>query len=165
MPSSTTVSATAAVPFVYRLILQTIEPVVAGLGGLQVWFAPADFLGILTRHAVPFSPPTRFLYTSLGGSWLYFAFVEAVVLRMFDDLALWRLLCVGMLISDAGYSQSAAQAVGGWAVFLRVWEWTAEDHLNFWLTAPMVLTRILLVLGIGLRTNVPARTGPAAKTK
>lgn len=164
MPTTTTiVSAKAAVPFAYRLVLTTIEPVIAALGALQVWFAPQDFLDIVARRAVAYAPPTQFVYTTLGGSWLYFAFVEAVVLRAFDDLALWRLLCAGMLLfSDAAYCHAAAQAVGGWAVFLRVQEWSWEDHLNFWLTAPMVAVRVLVVLGVGLKKDRP---GSAAKTK
>lgn len=153
MPSPTgTVSAKAAVPFAYRLILLTIEPFLAVvLGSLLVFLDPATYLGSVTRHAVPFTPDTTFLYTALGGSWLYFAFVEVVVLRLFDDLALWRVLCAGMLLSDVAFCHSTAQAVGGWGAYSVLSAWTVEDWLAFVMTAPMVLTRMLIVAGIGLQ--------------
>ena len=67
----------------------------------------------MTRALGTFRADTRFLYTELAGAWLYFAFVEVIVLRLFDDLRLWRLLCLGMLLSDVPYFYSTAQAVGG----------------------------------------------------
>lgn len=160
---TTPTSAKAAVPYVYRLILLTIEPFLAVvLGSLLVFLQPETYLASVTRHAVPFSAETTFLYTALGGSWLYFAFVEAVVLRLFDDLALWRVLCAGMLLSDVAFLHSTAQAVGGWGVYARVGGWTVEDWAGFVMTAPMVLTRVLIVLGAGLRTG---RDGLGAKAR
>ncbi|KAK2614852.1 hypothetical protein N8I77_001648 [Diaporthe amygdali] len=144
-------SATASVPRIYRLILLTIEPFFALMGAILVLVDASTYLGGITRHSVAFEPDTTFLYTALGGSWLYFAFVEAVVLRLFDDLALWRVLCTGMLLSDAAFCHSTAQAVGGWGVYVNMGDWTPEDWVALVTTAPMVLTRILLVLGVGIK--------------
>lgn len=148
-------SAKASVPYLCRLILLTIEPFFALMGSALVLVDPSTYLGSITRHSVPFAPHTTFLYTSLGGSWLYFAFVEAVVLRLYDDLALWRVLCAGMLLSDFAFCHSTAQAVGGWGVYVKIGDWTLEDWVAFGSTAPMVLTRIVLVLGIGLKRPIP----------
>lgn len=82
---SPTVSAKTAVPFLYRTILLTIEPFLAVMGSILVFRDPATYAGSTTRHLVSFTPNTKFLYTALGGSWLYFALVEAVVLRFFDE--------------------------------------------------------------------------------
>ena len=81
------ISATASLPSIYRLILTTIEPLAALNGALLAFFTPQTYLSTMTRDAAAFRPDTRFLYTELGGAWLYFAFVEAVVLRRFDDLS------------------------------------------------------------------------------
>ncbi|KAI3396638.1 hypothetical protein diail_11815 [Diaporthe ilicicola] len=148
-----TASAKASVPYIYRLILLTIEPLCAVMGSLLVFVDAGTYLGSITRHSVAFAPDTTFLYTALGGSWLYFAFVEAVVLRLFDDLALWRVLCTGMLLSDFAFCHSTAQAVGGWGSYVQVSDWTVEDWVALATTAPMVLTRILLVLGLGTRRS------------
>ena len=149
MPQKT--SAVASVPYIYRLILLIIEPLFALMGSALVLVDPGTYLGSITRQSVAFTSDTTFLYTALSGSWLYFAFVEAVVLRLFDDLALWRVLCAGMLLSDFAFCHSTAQAVGGWGIYVNMGDWTLEDYVAFASTAPMVLTRILLVLGVGVK--------------
>ncbi|KAK1764944.1 hypothetical protein QBC33DRAFT_456243 [Phialemonium atrogriseum] len=145
------VSATASIPFTYRLILTTLEPLFATSGAILAFRTPGQYLSTMTRHSTAFADNTTFLYTELGGAWLYFAFVEAVVLRAFDDLRLWQLLCAGMLLSDAAYCHSAAQAVGGWGSWATLSEWTVEDWVVLVTTAPMVLVRVLIVLGVGVR--------------
>jgi hypothetical protein len=145
------VSATASIPFAYRLMLTTIEPLFALSGALMAFRKPEDYLSNMTRNSASFTPNTAFLYTELAGAWLYFAFTEAVVLRLFDDLRLWRLLCIGMLLSDAAYCHSVAQAVGGWGVWLAIGDWPMEDWLVFLATAPPLLVRLLIVFGIGVK--------------
>ena len=145
------VSATASIPYIYRLVLTTIEPFFAVGGAILVFRKPGDYLSTMSRSSATFIPSTTFLYTELGGAWLYFTFVEAVVLRRFDDLNLWKYLCLGMLLSDAAYCHSAAQAVGGWKAWASLADWTAEDYLVFVTTAPMVLVRILIILGVGVK--------------
>lgn len=144
--------ASAAVPLLFRLIITTIEPLFAASGALLVFRDPSAYLSVMTRGAVSFNAPSTFMYTTAGGSWLYFAFVEAVVLRLFDDLGLWRVLCTGMLLSDVAYCHAAAQAVGGWAEWVDIAAWTKDDYVVFWSMAPMVLVRVLVVLGVGLKT-------------
>lgn len=78
-------SAKAAVPFILRLILLTIEPLFAVMGSILVFTDPGTYASMSTRHAVTFAPDTAFLYTTMGGGWLYFAYVEAVVLRATDE--------------------------------------------------------------------------------
>lgn len=150
------IPATAAVPPLSRLLITTIEPALAVSGALLAFRQPRAYLSTMTRRAGTFSSDTVFLYTELGGAWLYFAFVEAVVLRLYDDLWLWRLLCAGMLLSDAAYCHSAAQAVGGWGSWVTFEDWTVEDWVVLITTAPMVLARLLLVLGVGVRTPAQA---------
>lgn len=156
MPSATrlsTLPASATIPFAYRLILTTIEPIVALGGAAQLLLSPATYLAILTRNRGTFTDDSAFLYTEVGGAVLYFTFIGAVVLRCFGDARLWRLVYSGMLLSDAAYCHSVAQAVGGWASYSRIQDWTVEDYLHFMFTAFVVLTRILVVLGIGLKTG------------
>lgn len=149
----TVVSASATVPFAYRLVLTTIEPLFAVCGALLVFNTPAEYISKMTRNTGVFAEQTTFLYTELGGLWLYFAFVEAVVLRMFDDRRLWKVLCVGMLLSDVANGHSVAQAVGGWAVWADMQAWTMEEHVIFWSTAPMTVIRLLFLLGVGVQTG------------
>lgn len=144
--------ASTAVPWVYRFLLTTIEPLFALRGAWLVLQAPSEYLTVMTRDTVAHSAPTTFLYTTIGGGWLYFAFVGAVVLRIFDDLRLWRYLCVGMILSDIANGHAVAQAVGGWEAWSKVSEWTMDDHALFWAGASVLLVRILLILGVGVKT-------------
>ncbi|KAK1979847.1 hypothetical protein LZ30DRAFT_596007 [Colletotrichum cereale] len=146
-----TVSAKAAVPGIYQFIFMTLEPIFALLGAVMVLHTPNQYLAGVTRNAIPYAPNTQFLYTQLGGGWLFFAFVEGVVLRLFDDLNLWRVVCAGMLLSDAAYLHSTAQAVGGWELWLDRSKWTVEDYIILYTTAPMLIVRVLIVFGIGVR--------------
>ena len=60
---------------------------------------------------------------------------------------------MAMLISDALYCHSVAEALGGWSVWLKVTEWTSEDWIVAVTTLPFVITRLLIVMGIGDRSD------------
>ena len=150
------ISATASLPALYRHTLTTIEPLFALNGAVLAFFTPQTYLSTMTRDSALLTPNTTFLYTEIGGAWLYFAFVEAVVLRQFDDLRLWRMLCWAMLLSDAAYCVSVAQALGGWGAWMALSDWTVSDHAVFWSTVPVALVRLLVVLGVGV-TEVPGQ--------
>lgn len=154
MQSSTpNLRASDAIPFLFRFIITTLEPFFALGGAILTLTDPGSYLATMTRHTATFKASDTFLYTELAGAWLYFSFNEAVVLRLYDDLRLWRILCFGMLLSDIAYCHSAAQAVGGWGAWLILADWSREDWVVFWTTAPMVLSRVLIVLGIGLKST------------
>ncbi|RSL56825.1 hypothetical protein CEP53_006660, partial [Fusarium sp. AF-6] len=109
--------------------------------------------GRMTRGSIPFAQSNAFIYTQIGGSWLYFAFIEGVVMRMFDDLALWRVLCTGMLLSDIWYCAGTVQGVGGLANWTNLAAWTDDDWITMVSTLPMVIVRVLIVLGIGVSVS------------
>lgn len=156
--TSRTVTATSTIPYVYRFLLNNVEPAFAFNGAVLVHFNPFKYVSSMARHSIQgFDDSTQFIYTELAGAWLYFAFTEAIVLRLVDNISVWRLLCMGMLLSDIAYCHSCAQAVGGWTVWLQITSWTPEDWIVTLTTWPFVLTRVAIVLGIGLR--LPSREG------
>ena len=106
------VKATASIPYPYRLTLTTLEPLLAFGGVLQTLAAPESYLSTMTRDTVPYDPRTHFLYTQLAGSWLLFVFFLIFALRRFDDLVVWRWVCVAGLLQDALFAWSVAEAVG-----------------------------------------------------
>ena len=145
------VSAKETVPLVYQILLTIVEPLFAVGGAFLCYQKPANYLATMTRESIHFSEDTRFLYTELSGGFIYFAFIEAVLLRAFDDRRLWRMACLGMLLSDMAYIHSTAQAVGGWQNFIILSNWTSNDWLVFLTTIPFVIVRVLMVRGIGLK--------------
>ena len=103
--------ATTAIPAPYRLTLTTLEPLLALGGVLQTLAAPETYLSTMTRSSVPYDPQTKFLYTALAGSWLFFVFIEVFLLRYLDDVKVWLWVCAGVLMQDALFGWSCVEAV------------------------------------------------------
>ncbi|KXL45039.1 hypothetical protein M433DRAFT_67619 [Acidomyces richmondensis BFW] len=148
------VSASSHIPWLYRAPLLYLEPLFALSGSLLSIFNPGDYLSTMSRGGVTsIQSGTEFIYTELAGGWLFFAFTEAVIFRLVDDVRTWRLLCFGMLFSDIAYCHSCAQAVGGWSSWIVLSDWTAADWTVTLTTWPFVIARIAIALGIGLRNH------------
>ena len=81
---------------------------------------------------------------------MFISFTEAIIFRLVDDLKLWRLLCMGILLSDIAYCHSCAEAVGGWGEWVRLANWTMDDWIVTVTTWPFVFARLAIVFGIGL---------------
>jgi hypothetical protein len=145
-------TATATLPALYRVPLTTIEPIFAAAGAFTTLTNPASYIHTMTGATIPHNPRIAFLFPQLCGAWLLFAFNEAVLLRVLDDLRVWRLLCAGMLLSDIPYVHSCAQALGGWAEWVRVSQWGSDEWIVMGATLPFILIRLFIVLGLGVKT-------------
>ena len=155
MPPTRSQTASARIPPIYRFLLLNVESFFALGGVILLLFAPTTYTSTMTRHTLTtIQPASEFIYTELLGGWLHFAFTEAIVLRLVDDYRVWRLLCMGMLLSDAAYVHSCAQAIGGWGVWVQVGGWSVDDWAVTVSTLPFVMARVLIVSGVGLREKV-----------
>lgn len=74
------------------------------------------------------------------------AFNELVLLRLCDDLRVWRLICTGLLFSDIFYVSSWPEWMG-----TDVFGGVPEDWGVIALTVPFVLVRLLILLGVGFK--------------
>lgn len=143
--------ASATVPFIIRFLILNLEPLFAIGGVFLLLTDPAAYTANMTRQAfTSIQPASEFIYTELWGGWLHFAFTEAVVLRLLDDYRVWKLLSIGMLLSDVAYCHSCAQGVGGWAEWVKVANWTTDEWIVTITTWPFVLARLAIVTGIGM---------------
>lgn len=146
--------ATETIPYLYRFLLTNVESLFAFGGVIMCMTNPGVYLSSLTRESTTtIQPTTDFIYTQLAGGWLFISFAELVILRLVDDVKVWKLICAGILLSDALYTHSVAQAVGGWGEWLKFWEWTGQDWGVTITTWPFVLVRVAIVFGIGLKTS------------
>lgn len=152
--------ATAVIPFVYRILITRLEPLFALAGVILLFVNPEQYLDSLTRGqgAAAYDPSLQWILTQLAGGWLLIVFLEAVILTLVDDLRVWRLVCVAMLLSDICYTHSCAQALGGWGEWLDVTHWTGEDWTATITTWPFVLTRAAIVLRLGVRDDDKAKS-------
>lgn len=143
--------ASATVPYFWRFLILNLEPLFAIGGVFTLLLTPGTYTSTMTRQAMTsIQPASNFIYTELLGGWLHFAFTEAIVLRLVDDYRVWRLLCIGMLLSDAAYCHSCAEGIGGWSEWIKVSGWTQEEWVVTITTWPFVIARLAIVSGIGM---------------
>ncbi|OQO06563.1 hypothetical protein B0A48_08346 [Cryoendolithus antarcticus] len=146
--------ASTTLPYLYQFLLTNVEPVFTLMGILFLLSNPLKYSSMTTRELVTaLDPAASFIYTQLAGAWCVIAFAEGVLLRQVDDLKVWKLVCMAMLCSDALYTHSLAQPVGGWGVFVDLGTWTANDWIAALGTVPFVLARLAIVSGVGVRSK------------
>lgn len=101
--------------------------------------------------AVSSWPAIRILTDHLAIFHICFVFNLVVVLGMRTrDHGLWRLLCGGMLLSDALHIAASVREFGGPAASCALDTWRMHDWLNFGLLGFMAAVRICVVLGLGM---------------
>ena len=149
---SSPVKASATIPYLCRFLLLNVESLFALNGAVLVFLRAGLYASTMTRGAIASTRSSEhFVYTELAGGWLHLSFTEGVILRMVDDLRVWKLVCSAILLSDIMYCHSCAEALGGWSVWFNVLEWTAADWVVALSTWPFVLVRLAIVLGIGVK--------------
>ena len=86
----------------YRLLHITVENFFEVSSTLQAMCnLPNLSMSSMTRGVGFFAGDSTFLYTGLGGGpWLQLTFAEIVMLRVLEDMHLFRFPCAGMLLSD-----------------------------------------------------------------
>lgn len=112
--------ATDAIPPLIRTLITTLEPLLALSGAVLLLTHPQLYLSSLTRNTATSDPSQQWIYTQLAGGWLLIVFLEAVLLRLVDDVRVWRLVCWALLASDVCYTHACALAVGGWGEWVVV---------------------------------------------
>ncbi|KAF2684919.1 hypothetical protein K458DRAFT_388617 [Lentithecium fluviatile CBS 122367] len=88
------------IPLAYRLLLFYIEPFFALNGSYLLLFKPAVFLHTFSAN-LAYAPSNQIIYDQLGAVYMLFAFNQAVVLRIAQDIRVWKAILVGILICDA----------------------------------------------------------------
>lgn len=157
MARSTTsaVAGSATIPLLYRLFFLYIEPFSTAVGA---YYAALDqkaymhltlpslaggYLGttVSTRESIV-------LY-QLANLYMVFALNEALVLRATNDIRVWKVFLLGLLIADFGHVASVHPV--GWEVYYRFWEWNSMywGNLGFVYVGATFRTCFLLGLGLG----------------
>lgn len=152
--------ATTTIPAPLRFIITTIEPTTTLYGVYVGLFRPEILMpDYFSRGTIAYVPETKCLYTQLAGMWALFAFMHAVVLRSFDDLALWRRVCLGSLLCDVFYYHAVAEGVGGWGEFLDFGVYTGWDWYTLLASLALSSARLMVVLGVGVKGGVDGKVG------
>ncbi len=144
-----------SIPLIYRIFFLYIEPVATALGaiyaldlfGLQddymllTYATSTGVLGVSTRESI--------VLNQLANMYFVFALNEALVLRATNDVRVWRILLLGLLIADFGHLYSVHPI--GVNVYYEFWNWSSMywGNLGFVYVGAAMRTGFLLGAGFG----------------
>lgn len=140
------------IPLVYRFLFLYFEPAGALLGSLLMHFHPQPFLTTMAP-ALTYMESHQVVYDVLAATYVLFAFNEAVVLRMTDDLTIWKTMLLGILLCDAIHLYGSWSALGS-DVFWNPLNWRWEDAVNLgslWIQGAL---RVAFIREVGFSTRV-----------
>ena len=135
----------------YRLLFLYFEPFMAFTGAIICLFNPTLFLNGMSPTAV-YAPSNQVIFDQLAGTYTLFAFNEAVVLRVTNDIRVWKAILVGILICDMIHLYASYTALGA-TVFWDPRLWRLEDTINLGTLWGQSVVRIAFLLNIGLDKN------------
>ncbi|RMZ05059.1 hypothetical protein D0862_05094 [Hortaea werneckii] len=96
----------------------------------------------------------------LANLYLVFAINEALVLRATNDLKVWRIFLVGLLIADFGHLWSVHAL--GWPIYYQFWTWNSIHWGNLGFVYVGASMRMAFLSGLGLASS---RSGAGGKRK
>lgn len=103
-----------------------------------------------------YSATSQIVYDQLASTYLLFAFIEGVLLRVVDDIKTWRWIVFGLALCDAGHIYAAWREMGTELV-LSPWLWSQKDVVTNTLNVLPLLTRMAFLLGVGVRKSVQGK--------
>ncbi|KAF2112391.1 hypothetical protein BDV96DRAFT_497782 [Lophiotrema nucula] len=139
-------STVADIPFIYHFLLTWFEPFAALNGAFLCVFWPSMFLYTFTT--VKYRPDHQIMFDQLAATYIFFAFIEAVVLRITNELKVWKAIVFGILLCDVVHLYGA-WGIMGTESFLNPSTWRPEEWINFSLLYGPGLLRICLLLEVG----------------
>ncbi|KAM0263142.1 hypothetical protein ACHAQJ_001295 [Trichoderma viride] len=145
----------SGIPFAYRALFLYFEPFAAFFGSLLLHFRPVTFLNTMSPVA-KYAPDNQVIYDQLAATYILFAFNEAVILRISNDLRVWKGILTGILVCDAIHLYGSWAALGG-AVFWDPRVWRPEEWANLGTLWGQAAVRGAFLAGIGLKEAMPAK--------
>lgn len=148
-------SSVPSIPLVYRLLLLYLEPLAAFNGAILSHFQPTLYLRTMSPRAV-YAPSSQVVFDQLAATYFLFAFNEAVVLRVANDLRVWKAMVLGILICDIIHLYGSWLALGT-ENMLNPWLWRWEDAVNIGMLVGPGAMRIAFLMGVGIAKSEKAK--------
>jgi hypothetical protein len=151
----------AAIPTPYRLVFLYLEPISTLSGAVFAHFLQPEYLALTHAASAPApgqSVPTAtsIVLTQLANLYLLLCVNEALVLRVTDDVRVWKTFLFGLLLADLGHLYSV-RLVGRW-VYWDLWRWNAIDWGNVGFVYFLAAARVLMLLDVGFKRDAHAST-------
>ncbi|KAF2033857.1 hypothetical protein EK21DRAFT_57914, partial [Setomelanomma holmii] len=139
------------IPAVYKIWHLWIEPLMALGGVYKLHWNPEEYFSYMPRTA-RYSPEARIICDQLASTYLMFAVIELLVLRVAYNLQTWKAVVFALTVCDAGHVY-AAWAEMGTMDFFCPWLWQGKDTVTMVLTVAPLLLRIAFLLELGFRKD------------
>ncbi|EPS44698.1 hypothetical protein H072_1307 [Dactylellina haptotyla CBS 200.50] len=86
---------------IYRLLFFYLEPISALGGSYLTHLAPQSYFSkVIPGNHDPILTNTQLVLTNLASSYVHFAIIEAVLLRVTNDKRVWQVAIIAMLVND-----------------------------------------------------------------
>ncbi|KAF4963803.1 hypothetical protein FZEAL_10913, partial [Fusarium zealandicum] len=136
------------IPFVYSAIFLFFEPFAAFFGSILLHMSPSIFLNSMSPTS-KYAPDNQIIYDQLAATYTLFAFNECILLRITNDLRVWKGVLFGILVCDALHLYGSWAALGG-QVFWDPRVWRVEDWINLGTLWGQAAVRVAFLAGVGL---------------
>ncbi len=140
-----------SIPLAYRLLFLYFEPLAALCGVYLTLTQPAIYLS----GYVPNMPHTTYnpliwpIFAQLAGLLTFFAWSQAVVLRVTADAKVWTAVLLGMVLCDVLHLYGMWSILGT-EVFMDPRRWRLEEWINFVMLYGPGGMRLAFCAGVGL---------------
>ena len=126
------------------------EPLCAINGAILALFCPTSLFSIMLppNTSISITAIHEFLITNIASLWLFFAIIEAIVLRLTSDLKIWCAVVGAMLVSDIGFLYAPQRILPGWDVYWRVDQWRWEEWVNIGSSSLLLLIRVAFLVWV-----------------
>jgi hypothetical protein len=140
------------VPFIYRLILTTVDPLFCILGTYTHLAQPADTFSGYSPHAPAPTPPTIFLLDNLSTIFIMLFVMEVGLLRFTHprDIMAWRVVQAGGVLVDVVMTYGAVRSMMAEGRWGDMGQWRGDDWKNVVGNSVFGLVRLGCALGIGM---------------
>lgn len=142
-----------SLPLAYRVFFLVLEPLSATAGAYYAQFRQRDYLVLTHAASAPASTAdvptaTSIMLSQLANMYLYFALIEALVLRSTADLRVWKTVLFVLLFADVGHLYSVKAL--GLPHYWNVAQWNLIDWGNIAFVYLGAAMRLAFLADVGL---------------
>lgn len=138
------------IPIFYRIYFSWLDPAICLWGAYMDYFTPAFVVAATLPPAIsPHNPYYDFVLYQVGGSLLSIFVIDVVLLRYTNDVNIWKIWEIAVLVYDLGLLYSFYRALE-LQHRLRFGALRFEDWGSIIITAQAAVVRSVFIWGVGL---------------
>jgi len=138
-----------SIPRIYWIWHLYLEPLTALGGVYHLHWVPEQYFAYMPQTS-RYAPESQIICDQLAACYLFFAVIEALVLRITTEITVWKAVLFALLLCDGGHVFAAWEEMGT-HLTLSPWLWTGKDTVTMLLNIIPAVLRTAFLVGIGFR--------------